>query len=125
LLVADSGRGWQTFNEDPKLLDAVTAEDVERVANRYFKPENRAVAVYYTKKGQTAEDPLLTGLSDQEKQQVNQVRAMLPKLPLEQVRAMLGQVEQQEPSVPAERKKVLEVVKKLLQERLQKEGGQR
>jgi predicted Zn-dependent peptidase len=50
MLVADSNRGWKSFNEDPKKIAAVTAEDIQRVAGFYFKPENRAVALYYTKK---------------------------------------------------------------------------
>jgi predicted Zn-dependent peptidase len=50
ILLADSNRGWQSFNEDPKRIAAVTADDIQRVANRYFTPENRAVALYYTKK---------------------------------------------------------------------------
>jgi predicted Zn-dependent peptidase len=49
LLLADSLRGWRTFNDDPTRLAAVTADDVQRVAARYFKPERRAVALYYTK----------------------------------------------------------------------------
>ena len=52
LLVADSNRGWRSFNEDPKRYDAVTPEDVQRVANKYFLPEHRAVALYYTKRPQ-------------------------------------------------------------------------
>ncbi len=49
LLIADGYRGWQSFNDDPKRLAAVTAEDVKRVASRYFTPERRAVALYYRK----------------------------------------------------------------------------
>jgi predicted Zn-dependent peptidase len=52
ILLSDSNRGWQSFNEDPKRIAAVTASDIQRVANGYFKPENRAVAVYYTKKSE-------------------------------------------------------------------------
>jgi predicted Zn-dependent peptidase len=52
MLLADSNRGWRSFNEDPKRIAAVTANDVQRVANQYFKPENRAVALYYTKKSE-------------------------------------------------------------------------
>jgi predicted Zn-dependent peptidase len=37
---------WQEINEGPKKYEAVTAADIKRVANRYFSPANRSVAVY-------------------------------------------------------------------------------
>jgi predicted Zn-dependent peptidase len=124
LLLAESNRGWQSFNDDPKEIDAVTAEDIQRVAGRYFKPENRAVAVYYTKKTEAGtEDPLLTGLSEEEKSQVRQFRGRLAQLPAEQAKAFLQQLEQQEGSAPPEKKKLLEVMKKLLEERVRKGGN--
>jgi len=125
LLLADSGRGWRTFNEDPKELQAVTAEDVQRVSNKYFTAANRAVAVYYTKKseGKQEEDPLLAGLSDEEKAQVRQFKGMLPSIPKDKATAILQQIEQQESAAPPEQKKVLAVIKKLLQEKIEKEGG--
>ena len=49
LLISESNRGWRTFNSDPQRIQQVTAEDVQRVAGKYFKPESRAVAIYYTK----------------------------------------------------------------------------
>src|SRR6266436_82253 len=58
LLVRDNLRGWETINTDSAKLQAVTVEDIRRVANKYFTSENRNVAIYYTK--QSAEnDPLL------------------------------------------------------------------
>ncbi len=124
LLLADSGRGWQSFNEDPKKIDAVTADDVQRVARQYFKPEERAVALYYTKKSSTAEeDPLLTGLTDEEKGQVKQFRGMMGQMPRDKAEAILQQIEQQEGSAPPEKQKFLAVLKKLLQEKIQKDGG--
>lgn len=49
LLVRDGNRGWETINTDPPLAQAVTAEDIRRVANKYFAKENRTVGIYYTK----------------------------------------------------------------------------
>ncbi len=126
LLLADAGRGWQSFNEDPKKIEAVTADDIQRVANRYFKPENRTVGLYYTRKSEgAAEDPLLRGLTDEEKAQVRQMRGMVAKIPLEQAKAYLQQLEQQQAAAPPEKRKLLEVMKKLLQEKLSKQGGDR
>ncbi len=126
LLLADAGRGWQSFNEDPKKIEAVTADDIQRVANKYFKPENRTVGLYYTKKSEGAtEDPLLTGLTDEEKAQVRQLRGMVAKIPLEQAKAYLQQLEQQEAAAPPEKRRLLELMRKLLQEKLSKQGGDR
>ena len=69
LLLRDNNRGWETINTDPTRHQAVTPEDIRRVANTYFKPENRTIAIYYTKKKAEGakEDPALAGLTDQEK----------------------------------------------------------
>jgi len=37
---------WREINEAPKKYEAVTAADIRRVANTYFKPANRSVATY-------------------------------------------------------------------------------
>jgi predicted Zn-dependent peptidase len=126
LLLADNGRGWRTFNEDPKMIEAVTVADVQRAATTYFKPENRAVIIYYTKKAEGApeEDPLLAGLSDQDKAQVRQFRGMLGQAKPEQLKMFLQQIEQRESSVPPEQQKVMQVIKKMIQEKIkQLEGG--
>jgi hypothetical protein len=123
LLLADSNRGWRTFNEDPQKFAAVTAEDVQRVANLYLKPENRTVALYYTKKTAGGEeDPLLTGLSEEQKAQVRQFRGMLAQMPADQAKAMLQKIEQGEGSAPPEQKDMLQVIKKLLQQKIEKGG---
>ena len=130
LLLRDNTRGWETINTDPARVQAVTAADIRRVANTYFKPENRTVGVYYTKKAEggavaaAAEDPLLAGLDDQEKAQVRQIRAMLSQAKPEQIRAILGQIDQQSASAPADKQDMIKVIKKLLEDRLkQLEGG--
>jgi predicted Zn-dependent peptidase len=126
LLVRDSYRDWSTINTDPALVQAVTAEDVKRVANQYFAPENRTVAIYYTKKapGGAAEDPLFESLSDQEKQMVGQIKAQLAQAKPEQLKMALAQFDQQAAAAPADKQNFLKVVKKLFEDRLkQLEGG--
>ena len=127
LLLRDANRGWATINTDEARVQAVTAEDIRRVANKYFTPENRTVAIYRTKQsaGGDAEDATLAGLSDQEKAQVRQLRAMLPQMKTaEQVRGILQMVEQRAAGAPADKQKGFQVVKKMLEDRLkQLEGG--
>ena len=50
-LMGNDGRGdWKEFREGPRKIQAVTAEDVRRVAPTYLTKENRGVATY-TRKG--------------------------------------------------------------------------
>ncbi len=46
-LLTMAGQGdWRSLEERPRRFQAVTAEDVRRVARTYFLPENRTVALY-------------------------------------------------------------------------------
>ncbi len=123
ILLADSNRGWQSLNEDPKKIAAVTAGDIQRVANLYFKPENRAVAVYYTKKSEAGENPLLTGLTDEEKAQFRQFQAAAAKMSKDEAKGVLDKIAAQAGSAPPEKRKFVEALQKLLQEKIEKEGG--
>jgi predicted Zn-dependent peptidase len=60
VLIAEANRGWQTINTDPPRMQAVTAEDIQRVAAAYFKPEKRNVLLLYTKK-EAAQKPAAGG----------------------------------------------------------------
>jgi predicted Zn-dependent peptidase len=123
LLIREANRGWEHINTDPELYEAVTADDVMRVASTYFAPENRTVAIYYRKESSGAEDPLLAGLDDMERQQVGQLRAMLPQLSADQLRQMLDQFEQNAAQAPEENQDLVEVVLKLIRDRLEEIGG--
>ena len=123
LLIREANRGWQHINTDPALYEGVTAEDVMRVANEYFAPENRTVAVYYRKETSGEEDPLLAGLDEMERQQVAQLRGMLPQLSAEQLREMLAQFEESAAEAPEENRDLVEVVLKLIRDRLEEIGG--
>ena len=51
LLIYEALGSWENINRFSDRIQAVTPEDVRAVAKKYFKPENRNVAVYYTKEG--------------------------------------------------------------------------
>lgn len=51
LIMNDGNGDWREINEAGPKLQAVTAADVTRVANSYFKKENRTVATYIRKPG--------------------------------------------------------------------------
>jgi len=46
LAFAEALLDWREINDGPKKYEAVSAADIRRVANRYFKPANRSVATY-------------------------------------------------------------------------------
>ena len=51
ILIEDSNRGWQALNTEPARLQAVTADDVQRVAKKYLLRDNRNVLLIYRKPG--------------------------------------------------------------------------
>lgn len=62
LLIAETYRGWETLNTDPARIQAVSAQDIKRVAKKYFRPENSAVAIYYRKEsGEVIEGEITAG----------------------------------------------------------------
>ena len=54
LIYNDGGGDWKEVNEAAPRIQAVTAADVKRVANKYLTKENRTVAVYTRKAGAPA-----------------------------------------------------------------------
>ena len=126
LLIAESNRGWRTFNSDPQRIQEVTAEDVRRVAQKYFEPETRAVAIYYTKQDAAEEDPLLAGLSPQEKVQIRQLKSRLSQIKtIEEAQQMLQRFEAQAGSAPPEMEKLMHAFRETIKSRiLELEGGQ-
>lgn len=122
ILIADSNRGWRMLNEDPQKVAAVTAEDVLRVANRYFKPENRVVALYYTKKSDAPDDPEMAGLSAEEKAQFSQLKKMIAGMSVDQAKGFLQKLEAEAGSVPPEQKKMFEALRRNLQAKIQNGG---
>ena len=117
MLMREAYRGWETLNTDPPLYDAVTAEDIMRVAGTYFEPENRTVAIYYREESDEVPDPRLAGLDPQEQQQVRQMEAMIGQLNAEQLGQFIAQFEQMSSQAPPESQDMVAVVLELLRER--------
>jgi len=72
LLVYDALGDWQYLNNSAAAIEAVTAEDIMRVAKTYFTSEKRNTLWYVRKEG-TEEDPALAGLAGQAKQMAKQM----------------------------------------------------
>ncbi len=125
LLVREAWRGWATINTDPALYDAVTAEDVMRVTNTYFDPENRAVAIYYRQESDEAPDARLVGLDNAEQQQVRQMMNMMSQMNADQLAQFAAQVEQMAGQVPPENQDMAEVLIEIVRERQVAAGSAR
>ena len=127
LLIAESNRGWESFNTDPALIQAVTAEDIQHLIGKYFSPENRAVAIYYTKESEAGEaepDPLLSSLSPQERAAIQPMLAGLSRAPAEQIEQQLAQMARSEGQVPEDQRKMFDVFRQLLERRLEELKGE-
>ena len=123
LLIRENNRGWETINSDPPLYDAVTAADVMRVAAQYFTPEARAVAIYYRKGGDAADDGRLAGLDAEERRQVEQLTGMLRRMDAEQIGQFLAGAERMVDEAPPENRDMAEAIVELARERLAELGG--
>ena len=129
LVFYDSDGDWHYINDSsPKLL-AVTAADIQRVADQYLTAENRSVAWYERKKGtQSDEDPELAALPAQMKpmikQQVAAIQKETDRAKLEQA---LARTQQMADQVPPQAKPAVQYIIKKIQERIDQlsasEGG--
>jgi len=59
LASADHLGSWRWIFDEPEAMAAVTPEDIQRVVNTWFKPENRTVAIY-RRSASSTEDPAFT-----------------------------------------------------------------
>jgi predicted Zn-dependent peptidase len=120
LLRYDGLGRWQEINEAGPKLQAVTAEDVRRVANTYLTKDNRNVAAIVRKAGKSAsDDPDLAGLTPQ---QLPAVRQFLGKLAeeknVEALKTQLKQMEEQSAKANAKNQQFMNILKKKTAERI-------
>ena len=106
----------------------MTAEDIQHLVGKYFRPENRAVAIYYTKEAEAGEaepDPLLSSLSPQERAAIQPMLAGLKQASaLSEIQQQLAQMARVEGQVPEDQRKVFDVFRQLLERRLKELEGE-
>lgn len=90
--MAEAMVGWEEINEGPRKLQAVTAEDIRRVAGEYFDRTNRSVAVYTRSADAAPEDPALMALEPQVRQMVKSQLAQI--MQIEDVATLEGILQQ-------------------------------
>jgi len=121
-LMGNEGRGdWREFNGGPKKIQAVTAEDVRRVAQTYLTKENRGVATYTRKAGAATapEDPALLAVPEQMRPMVKQTLVRLAaSTDADKLRQMIAQMESQSAQMPPQMKPATDLILQKARERL-------
>ena len=120
LLLYDSFGDWHYLNESSARLQAVTAADIQRVAQATFTRENSNVLTYERKAGSAPEDPEVAALPAQlkpmVKQQLAQIESIDDPAELEQ---MLAQMMQMAGQVPPQVKPAVDIIVKRTQQRIE------
>ena len=126
LLLYDGLGDWKYINDWSGRTLAVTADDVKRVADTYFRPQNRAVAIY-TRKAGSAEEQLPAGLAELPAEQQQMIKAQLKQLGQIQDPAQLEQIlntiRERKGSLPPEFQKGAAVVEGWIEQRLKELAG--
>jgi predicted Zn-dependent peptidase len=132
LAIYEAWVGWQQLNEYPRLVQAVTAEDIRRVARTYLTGDRRGVATYTRRKG--ADVPLIT-LEDVEaslpegmrEMIMAQFRGQLAELSNEtdtdKLREALAQLNEQAAMMPPVFKTMMDYVRQEIGRRIQSIDG--
>ena len=118
LLVYDVLGTWDYINASPALTQAVTAEDVMRVANTYFPDEGKNILWYFRKEGGVI-DPEIDALTGQAKAMAKQTIAQISQItdPAE-IQGLLSQLDAAKSQAPPEFLPAIELIISRAQERL-------
>ncbi|HAB17876.1 MAG TPA: pitrilysin family protein [Verrucomicrobiota bacterium] len=112
---------WREVNESNAKLQAVTAADVQRVANTYFTKEARAVAIYTRKPGTGAsgDDPDLAQLSAEQRPVIRRiVDALNSESDASKLKQQLAQMEAQAGQGDPKRQQLQKLIQKKVAERI-------
>jgi predicted Zn-dependent peptidase len=118
LLFYDVLGDWEYLNTSPALIQAVTAEDIMRVANSTF-PETGMNVLWYFRKAGAEEDAELAALTGQAKMMAKQAIAQIQNTedPAE-IEEMLTQIQAMKAQAPPEFQAALELIAVRAQEKL-------
>ena len=97
---------------------AVTAEDIRRVADTYFHPDNRSVAVFRRKDNAEPVDPELAALDPQHQMMIRHALAEIEKYGPDELEMVLAQMQAQSASVPPDFKDGFDYLLKKVRQRL-------
>jgi len=118
LLFYDVLGDWDYINTSPAMIQAVTPDDVMRVANTYFPATGKNV-LWYFRNAESEEDPELEALSGQPKMMAKQAIAQIQQStdPAE-IQEMLTQVQAMKGQAPPEFQAALDLIENRAQDRL-------
>jgi hypothetical protein len=119
---------WEEINDGPKRIDAVTAEDIQRVARRYFGENNRSIATYRRKAGTGAgeADAELAALPAPMQAQARATAAQIAKeTDAEKLKAGLAQMQAQAAQIPPQMKPVLDYIMSKVEARIAELEGKK
>ncbi len=118
--LAEGLADWRMADRLDEAVQAVSAADVQRVADAYFTRENRAVAIWTRKGGAAPEDPALAALPAEAKPMVQQMLSRIQAATdPAQIQQMLGRLEQMGGQAPPEMKPALDYIRARAEARLQ------
>lgn len=121
LAIMDALGDWRYLNTVAERTNEVTAEDVQRVAAKYFEPSKRLVSLYYRKEGTEAtETPSeLEALPPEMRTALmSQAEAIAQIEDPAQLEMVLQQMEAQSAQVPEEMRPALDWMRDVIERRL-------
>ena len=118
--------GWEEINEGPARQQAVTPEDIQRVARKYLVPERSSTAIYYRSEDATPVDPELAELDPQMQAMVRQALGQIQaETDANALRMGMEQMMQQATQAPPQFKPALDYMLKKIKERIEElEAGE-
>lgn len=110
---------WEYINYSSEKLLAVTADDIQRVANKYFMINNSSVAIYNRAKDASPIDEELAAFGPEEQAMIRRAMSELNTLSTEELTESRQRMAVQSSQVPPQMKPVFEYLLQKLEERLE------